>query len=152
MKQKLATLNVWLDTEESDQVSCLRSNLADKQYDLYLHPAADGQESPKGFLENIRSVATIFAHELGHFVAYVLKSPWQSCPVQVFAEKEAWDIAKRIQPDLDQELAAWAFKSYAEPKCTCGHPECAERVKRSKPPQEVIDGLTPIYEMTKVVV
>jgi hypothetical protein len=150
MKQKLATLDVWIDTEEREQVSCLRSDLADKQFELYLHPAADGKESPKGFLESYRSVASIFAHELGHFVGYVLKSPWQHCPAQVFAEREAWDIARKIQPDLDEELAAWAIKTYAEPKCTCGHAECAKRVEASKPPAEVLESLTPLYELTKV--
>jgi hypothetical protein len=139
MKKKIATLEVWVDTDETEEVSCLQSDRSTGDYRILLHPTADK-------VTKRAEVATILAHELGHFVGYMMKSPWQICPVKQFGEREAWSIARKIKPDLDESLATYALNTYVETKCTCHRPDCRNRPT----PKAVVEGLAELYELTKV--
>lgn len=132
MRRKLATLEVW----EDDGVPSSGLNFRldpdtgelDNRYEILLNPK---ERAPNGERLNM---PTVFAHELGHFLAHVLKapeairgarnitltnrlSPYLSSQ-SLFArdtlreEKEAWELARLIYPGLNETQAAECLRTY----------------------------------------
>lgn len=70
-----------------------------------------------------KETASIFAHELGHFVTQVMKSVDADIPSnhpdreRVYQmEKHAWEIGKMIYPKLDPKIEEQSLNTYKEPK------------------------------------
>jgi hypothetical protein len=127
MKKKVATLEVWYDDETTHPetggpfVSHLETNVQNGElqpFKLVVNPAADHQWLAEKPLANDRAkFASIIAHELGHFVAILMKSKWQTV-LQAFdrlpGEREAWNIAHYINPNINAEVKQLALASYED--------------------------------------
>jgi hypothetical protein len=88
--------------------------------------------SPGDIKDMPLNLRTSLAHELGHVVGYLSKSPitmedprskpmgnrWTADPANAMraAEREAWDIAEEIDPTIDKEEAKRALGTYDQPE------------------------------------
>lgn len=101
--RKLATLTVWLDeAPQGDESSYTKHEEGSSDYEIFLRPKAD-----QACTSFPIKVADVFAHELGHFVADVLRTPatrvtkQAETPVtKLRQEQEAWHFAERMVPGI----------------------------------------------------
>lgn len=152
MREKVATLEIWYD-DETDNVSRLENEFDEGEHTarLVLNPALDDQHL-LGEVKNKRGkFAAVIAHELGHFVAVLMRSKWQHPIVGALAklpgEKEAWNIAHYITPNINAEVQEMALASYEKPVCTCGREDCKSR---HLPPEWMTNFIDAKFEETKL--
>lgn len=119
MKRLLARLEVFVDVDSTDKSSGIRSDDG-RNFELVLYPQQ--RDYP---MKDMHDFQTVFAHELGHFIAHATHDPThrpkqliqdtltgQVCDLNIPAERRAWEFAKQMSPDLNQETMAHAISSY----------------------------------------
>ncbi len=148
MKQKIATLEVYVSDEF--ETCCVASHPHDDSRFALVIPKEEKMLKEKGIVDTVKVRATIIAHELGHFLGKILRSPWQACPWKVPGEIEAWDLAALINPKCDQSIKELALSTYTDAKpgeyeCHCG------RGCNNVPPKELQKMYLKLYEKTKLV-
>lgn len=118
-KRLVANLKVVFDPTDTKQPSGIERE--NGEFTLILRPYKDAQflneANPLG--DHRRTLQTIIAHELGHFVAMITKDPTHNNPLEQYGlapltpgEQKAWEIAKEIVPDIDPNLENKAMESY----------------------------------------
>lgn len=126
MKKLLATLNVYVDMDETATPSGIRKTDGN-DYELVMYPNQDCIPC-----DTRHAFQTIMAHELGHFVAMVTRDPSHhpanrlmamlagknSAAAELPGEIKAWELARTISPDLDRKT---------EQECTDSYREAAEQ-------------------------
>jgi hypothetical protein len=115
MKTRLATLEVWSDDSVTGESSVTQHHKDTKEWKITLRPNDDMKFSKYG-----SQTEDVLAHELGHFVAEVVGRKAQrqsgyfySTPAQNLAgEKDAWEIARKIKPDIPKAIEKDALDAY----------------------------------------
>ena len=123
MKRKIATLDVYVDSDES-AFSFTRKTESGKYETVMATNDSHAKENGHNGIHDIETFRTVFAHELGHFVAVVTKDESHN-PINqylfrltndrstlVAGEKRAWEFAHLIYPNLNREDERFALKSY----------------------------------------
>jgi hypothetical protein len=132
MKRKIATLEVWIDETEGAK-SALQARMSSDEFRLIIAPNEDEQSKGPG------NLPSIIAHELGHFMAHLLKDKahtrlnrlapivnfrkmvgdWSNQlekrftrEVELPTEVQAWKYADMIYPNVKQEIRAAALYTY----------------------------------------
>lgn len=125
MKRKIASLDVFVDTESKD--SSATRKVGPDQYVITIRPSQTSGNGDDSFsLKTDRDLQTTLAHELGHFVALVTKDKTHDNTFQLYyqltgdtsplipAEKLAWKLAHVIYPELDIDNERLAMDSYTK--------------------------------------
>jgi hypothetical protein len=117
MQRLVATLQVIVD-DASSWPSHYQSPQFGEPHKLVLNPNADKDGFKEmGFVLTEKSLPSIMAHELGHFVAQLTGVPSHNTsryippPVRLQAEKDAWELAEKMVP-VDSEVKEIALNTY----------------------------------------
>lgn len=120
MKQLMAELKVYVDMDRTDMPSGV-VNDGRGNFTLVMYP--NQACVPAKTREEFQ---TVMAHELGHFIAIVTQDPTHGqrrnvmfrqidnpTPAdQLPGERKAWELAEKINPDLNKKIAADCIGSY----------------------------------------
>jgi hypothetical protein len=120
MKRQIARLDVFVDTESNSPSGT--AQVENGRFVLNMN-LGDSKTIP---IDTKEAFQAVFAHELGHFVAMIMRDPTHDPSNKLFqmitndssavlpAERKAWEIAKEIVPDLDRTTEAKCLKSYED--------------------------------------
>lgn len=128
MKKVLATLTITLDTDSLGSSGTFSNDGKDFQMLIKTEggkPHSLDNPSDYDFrIGSLKTLQTVIAHELGHFVSIITKDETHDLDkmrmYQIFqepdlilpAERKAWKIAHLIYPDLDTENEKASLKTY----------------------------------------
>jgi hypothetical protein len=124
MRKLLGTVQVWIDTQETEESSHEQFDSRTKCGEILLTPMKDKIELEKRGLEwNPRkSTATALAHEFGHLITDLLGMPEAygdgseyeaSLTARLNSESAAWNLATIANPKLDRKQMHASLDSYA---------------------------------------
>lgn len=121
MKRLLATLNVYVDLEDT-KTPCSVGPRGEKEYELVMRPNyADENAVESASIEGFR---TALAHELGHFLSMATKEKTHNSPefylgkqvgsptLALESEATAWKYARKINPELSIQHEVACMNSY----------------------------------------
>ena len=105
MKRLLGKVSVYLDNTLRGQSSMLQP-LGNGDFEILLTPQEDKyQMESLGLAYNAdNDTKTALAHEFGHLVASLLRTPTSQMPRTLANEQEAWAIAENEYPQLDKQM------------------------------------------------
>ena len=113
----IATLEFWYEPNPNPDKSSAERQIGPKEYQIFLRPKSDS-----GFLKQLKvpetqkAVESIMAHELGHFLAQVMRDPTHNPMLRqllgpLAGEEKAWKLAEKIT-DIDSTVEKKALDTY----------------------------------------
>jgi hypothetical protein len=117
MKQRVATVHIFADTDNTDSSFSRRMD-----QDNFMVQINAGE---KGFdFGDVKQVQTLLAHELGHVICMVTGdethhpvNQWlyrmtNDAASLIPAERKAWQLAEKMVPEMDKKLLQDGLESY----------------------------------------